>query len=44
LTVANVPVPVTFPEPLNEGEVYDKSPVIEIVRPVVKDAAEPVVF
>jgi hypothetical protein len=44
LTVASVPVPVTAAEPLNEPLVYAKSPVIAIVRPVVRVAALPVVF
>jgi hypothetical protein len=43
-TVANVPAAVTFAEPLKEGEVYAKSPVIAIVLPVVNVAAEPVVL
>jgi hypothetical protein len=43
-TVANVPAAVTFVEPLKLGLVYDKSPVMAIVLPVVRVAAEPVVF
>ena len=43
-TVASVPVPVTFAEPLKDPLVYDKSPVIATVRPVVNVAALPVVF
>jgi len=34
LTVANVPVPVTLPVPLNDSLVYAKSPVIATVLPV----------
>ena len=44
LTVASVPVAVTFAEPLKLGLVYAKSPVISIVLPVVRVAAEPVVL
>ena len=44
LTVARVPVAVTLAEPLNDGLVYDRSPVIAMVRPVVNVAADPVVF
>jgi hypothetical protein len=43
-TVANVPDAVTLVEPLKLGLVYAKSPVIDIVLPVAKVAAEPVVF
>lgn len=43
-TVANVPAAVTLADPLNEGLVYARSPVIAMVRPVVSVAALPVVF
>ena len=44
LTVAKVPAAVTLAEPSKLGLVYAKSPVIEIVLPVVSVAADPVVF
>lgn len=40
-TVARVPAAVTFPEPSNVGDVYVKSPVIEMVRPVCNAVAVP---
>lgn len=40
-TVAKVPAAVTFPEPSNVGDVYAKSPVIEMVRPVASAVAVP---
>jgi hypothetical protein len=46
-TVAKVPAAVMLADPLNDGLVYAKSPVIAIVRPVcsvVAVAALPVVF
>ena len=42
-TVANVPAAVTFPDPLNDGEVQVRSPVIASVRPVVRVATDPVI-
>ena len=42
--MASVPAAVTLVEPLKLGLVYAKSPVMAIVRPVVKVAALPVVF
>ena len=39
LTVANVPAPVTLPEPSNDAEVHVMSPVIPIVLPVASAVA-----
>lgn len=39
LTVARVPTAVTFPDPSKEGEVYVKSPDIDIVRAVARMVA-----
>ena len=43
-TVARVPVAITSCEPLNAGLVYERSPLIAIVRAVARVAALPVVF
>jgi hypothetical protein len=43
LTVARVSAAVTFAEPLKDGDVHVASPVIPMVRPVVRVAALPVV-
>lgn len=40
-TVASVPAAVTFPLPSKLGEVYARSPVIDMVRPVASLVAVP---